>query len=63
MGIEEFLDWLADIDRFFDYMKIPSEKRVRLVAYRLKGVRLHGGRDCRIRGSEKGKREFELGLG
>ncbi|KAI3429985.1 uncharacterized protein J3R85_008494 [Psidium guajava] len=37
LGIEDFLDWIADIDKFFDYMETPSEKRVRLVACRLKG--------------------------
>ena len=37
LGIEEFLDLIADINKFFDYMETPSEKRVRLVAYRLKG--------------------------
>ena len=37
MNIEEFLDWLAEVDRIFDYMEIPEERRVRLVACRLKG--------------------------
>ncbi|KAH7678920.1 hypothetical protein IHE45_06G025500 [Dioscorea alata] len=37
LAIEEFLDWIAEIDRFFDYMETPAEKRVRLVACHLKG--------------------------
>ena len=34
--MEEFLDLIADIDKFFNYMETPGEKRVRLVACRLK---------------------------
>ena len=28
---------IAKIDKFFDYMEVPEEKRVKLVACRLKG--------------------------
>ena len=38
LKIEEFLDWLAEVERFFDYTKIPEEKQAKLVAYKLKGV-------------------------
>ena len=38
LGIEDFLDWVADVDRFFDYTATPAERRVRLVACRLKGM-------------------------
>ena len=37
LNIEHFIDWIVDIDKFFDYIEVPEEKRVRLVACRLKG--------------------------
>ena len=37
MNIEDFIDLLVDIDKFFNDMEVPEEKRVRLVACRLKG--------------------------
>ncbi|KAI5658904.1 hypothetical protein M9H77_27697 [Catharanthus roseus] len=35
-SIEDFVDWIAEIDHFFEYMDISQEKRVKLVACRLK---------------------------
>ncbi|GJZ14964.1 hypothetical protein Tco_0550641, partial [Tanacetum coccineum] len=37
LAVEDFIDWLAEVDRFFEYMEIPEDQRVRLVACRLKG--------------------------
>ena len=47
LNIKNFIDCLADIDKFFDYMELPKEKRERLVACRLKAIveeRLHSPR-------------------
>lgn len=34
--IEDFFDWLNEVERFFDYIGILEGKQVILVAYKLK---------------------------
>ena len=36
-NIDEFLVWLAEVERFFDYRDVLEELRMKSVAYRLKG--------------------------
>ncbi|CAN0862442.1 hypothetical protein LINGRAHAP2_LOCUS8465 [Linum grandiflorum] len=38
MRVDEFLDWLVDVDRFFDLMGVPENKQVKRVAIRLKSI-------------------------
>ncbi|KAI5676487.1 hypothetical protein M9H77_07437 [Catharanthus roseus] len=52
-SIEDFVDWIAEIDHFFEYIDIPQEKRVKLVACRLKDGALPGGKDCYIDDRER----------
>ena len=37
VDIEGFLDWLYEVETFFEVMNIPEDRRVSLVAYKLKG--------------------------
>jgi hypothetical protein len=35
--IEDFLDWLYEVETFFDIMNISQDRKVPLVAFKLKG--------------------------
>ena len=37
VSIEEYLDWVSEVEKFFNYMGTSDEKQVCLVPYQLKG--------------------------
>jgi hypothetical protein len=36
LDIEDFLDWMTEVERFFKYMSILEERKVKLVAYKFR---------------------------
>lgn len=38
LHIEEFIEWMAKVEQFFDYINISEDRKLKLVAHRFKGV-------------------------
>ena len=45
LNIEGVLDWLTEVDRFFDYTKLPYDRKVKFIAYWLKRKHQYGETD------------------
>jgi hypothetical protein len=54
--IEDFLDWITEVERFFEYMNITEEKKVKLVTYKFKGGASTWWERLQLSRSREGKR-------
>lgn len=48
LHIKDFLDWVTEVERFFEYMCIPENRKVKLMAYKFKAGALYGWGNCRF---------------
>ena len=62
LPIEEFLNHIAKIDRFLDYVETLPKKRVRLVVCHLKREHLHVRNEFSLENIEMVKILYELGI-
>jgi len=42
----EFLEWMQTVKRIFEHKEVPEEKKVKLVALKLRNMLLFGGPIC-----------------
>jgi hypothetical protein len=55
LQIEDFLDWVMEVERFFDYMSIHEDRKVKLVAYKFKGGASTWWKKLQISRGQQGK--------
>jgi hypothetical protein len=55
LHIEDFLDWITEVEWFFEYISISEERKVKLVAYKFKGGASLGGKGYSYPRPRKGK--------
>ena len=51
--IESFLDWVYEVEKFFDIAYVSKEKQVKFMAYKPKEERPHGGTSRKSQGDAK----------
>ena len=61
MQPEEFVDWLNTVERIFEYRDMPEDRKVKLIAIKLKSILLYGGKILRGKGNEKDGGKLLLG--
>ena len=55
------LDWISNMEKFFEYENTPDNKKVKIAVTRLKGHASLGGSTCKLIDKGEGRRRSELG--
>nr|GEV05734.1 hypothetical protein CTI12_AA461010 [Tanacetum cinerariifolium] len=55
MNVEDFLDWMSELENFFKFYEIPMDQRLMLVAYKLKGGDQSWWKNMQITRERQGK--------
>jgi hypothetical protein len=56
LHIEDFLHWMTEVERFFKYMSILEERKVKLVAYKFREGASTWWKRLQLSQSREGKR-------
>jgi hypothetical protein len=59
LDVEELLDWIQSMDKYFDYEDVDEEKRVRHVVTRLKGHATLWWDELQVERRSKGKQKIK----
>ena len=59
LDIEELLDWIRDLDKYFDYEDIEDEKKLKHAITRLKGHATLWWNELQDDGRHKGKQKIK----
>jgi hypothetical protein len=63
LDVEELLDWIRALEKYFDYEDIEDEKKVKHVVTRLKGHATLWWDELQADKRSKGKQKLKVGIG
>lgn len=55
---EEFMDWLNQVERIFDFREVPNSKKVKLISIKLKGRASTWWEQLQVQRVRRGKRKI-----
>ena len=62
LNVEELMDWINDLNKYFDFEEIEDKKKVRYAATRLKGHAAIWWDELQIHRERRGKKKLTLGI-
>jgi hypothetical protein len=62
LDVEELLDWIRALDKYFDYEDVEEDKKSNMLSQDLKGMQHYGGMNCRLTDVAKARRKSKVGI-
>ena len=59
MNHEEFMDWLNQVERIFDFHEVPDSKKVKLISIKLRGRASAWWKQHQVQRVRRGKRKIQ----
>ena len=58
MELEEFLDWVHNVDNYFNWKELIEERKVKVVASKMRGTALDWWKNYQMDRERKGKKKI-----